>query len=269
MAQMSWEGSKWVLLTKPCIKGDGIGIASLASCTLAPWAVLGSLGMVTLPRIMPALISSVASLFPPNTKLQLFPCFALLTGRWPGLGYLPPCPCRTTVLVLISCTGPLQRPLQPAHFSYHSMEHRVHFPFVVITRVVRADGQTCIGLQIALDSQAQRCFINIPYYFSALLITALGNNGSTQQLWSSDTNQPSLRGAMGHSQKSIYLGKHSIYTQAQGMREALEEARPWCLLLGNALPGSMDAPHHPGPSPHTTWGCGGAQPVHRPPLIPL
>lgn len=37
---------------------------------------------------------------------------------------------------------------------------------------------------------------------------------------------------MGHSQKSVYLGKHSVCTQAQGMHEALEEARPWCLPLG-------------------------------------
>lgn len=36
---------------------------------------------------------------------------------------------------------------------------------------------------------------------------------------------------MGCSQKSIYLGKHSIYTQAQGMHEALDEAGPWCVLL--------------------------------------
>lgn len=108
---------------------------------------------------------------------------------------------------------------------------------------------TCISLQIALDSQAWRCFINILYYYGALLITTLGNNGSTQQLWSSDAKQPSLRGAMGHSQKSIYLGKRSIYAQAQGMREALEEAEPWCLLLATYCLGAqmlltiLDSPH--------------------------
>lgn len=102
-----------------------------------------------------------------------------------------------------------------------------------------ADRWTCIGLQIALDSQARRCFINIPYYYGALLITALGNNGSTQQLWSSDANQPSLSRAMGHSQKSIYLGKHSIYTQAQGMRKAVQEAGTLCLLLETGCLGAQ------------------------------
>ena len=105
-------------------------------------------------------------------------------------------------------------------------------------------------MQIALDSQARRCFINIPYYYGALLITTLGNNGSTQQLWSSDANQPSLRRAMGHSQKSIYLGKRSIYTQAQGMRKALEEAGPWCLLLATRCVGARMLLTLLGP-PHT------------------
>lgn len=113
------------------------------------------------------------------------------------------------------------------------------FPLWRSPEQLGADRWTCIGLQIALDSQARRCFINIPYYYVALLITALGNNGSTQQFWSSDANQPSLREAMGHSQKSIYLGKHSIYTQAQGMHEALEEAMSCCLLLATCCLGAQ------------------------------
>lgn len=111
---------------------------------------------------------------------------------------------------------------------------------------------TCLGLQIALDSQARRCFINIPYYYGALLITALGNNGSTQQLQSSDANQLSLRGATGHSQKSSYLGKHSICARAQAMCEALEDARLWGRFWLAALTqsGDVGAPSCPRSNPH-------------------
>lgn len=50
---------------------------------------------------------------------------------------LPLHPCRTTVLVCMSCTRHLQWPLQPAHFSYHSMGHRVHSSLMAITRAAQ------------------------------------------------------------------------------------------------------------------------------------
>lgn len=144
--------------------------------------------------------------------------------------FLPLCHCRTMVLVFTSpdlCSGPFS-----PHIS-HTIQWGIGFVFPLCRspEQVKADRWTCIGLWIALDSQARRCFINIPYYYSALLITTLGNNGSTQQLWSSDANQPSLHGAMGRSQKSIYLGKHNIYTQAMEMHRSTEEAGLWCLFL--------------------------------------
>lgn len=198
------------------------------------WAAAGTRGRAFMTPALPVLCSDA--------------------GGWSGLG----CPCPCALARPQCCCSHLAPGLCSSPSSLrisHTIQWGVGFVFPLwrSPEQLRADRQTCIGLQIALDSQAWRCFINIPYYYGALLITALGNNGSTQQLWSSDANQPSLRGAMGRSQKSIYLGKHSIYTQAQGMREALEEAGLCCLLLAMHCSGARMLLAIPSP-PCTQYG---------------
>lgn len=120
VAQMSQEGSKWVLLTKPCMKGNGTGAASLASLHLGPMDSPGEPGHgqaatdhagfhffsgISLSRNHKAAAGPRGRAFM-TPALPLFRSAGREVVR-AGVS-LPLHPCRTTVLVLMSCTGRFQ-----------------------------------------------------------------------------------------------------------------------------------------------------------------
>lgn len=108
----SWEAGHGQAATDHA----GIGFFSDISPSAKHQAVAGVRGRLFMTPILPLLHSAGMAVA--------------------GAGMSQPlCPCRTTVLVLTSCTGLSQWPLQPAHFSYHSMGYRVHFRVVAIARV--------------------------------------------------------------------------------------------------------------------------------------
>lgn len=110
------------ILTKPCIKVDGSGPVDTPGEPGHGQAATDHAGFDFFSGI--SLSPKHQAAAGTRGRAATTPAFPLFyfAGR-----EVPRCPCRTTVLVLASCTPPLQWPLQTTRFSYHPMEYRVHF----------------------------------------------------------------------------------------------------------------------------------------------
>lgn len=172
--------------------------------------------------------------------------------------------------MLTSCSSPLQRPLQPAHFSFHSIQYRVHFPFVVMARAAQGWQR---DLHRFADCSGFPC-TEVFYKYPLLLWCSINNHLGEQ--WEHATAlviryQPG-KAPWGHG---TFPEKH-LFGEAQhlhiGLHGALEDTGLWWGLLATRCPTASAAswwlPSCPYSNLTQCEGCTRVRPGESGPALP-